>query len=96
MPKLFRQYLGTRSFLYRVLIITFELPNGWFFCEDLGDHFRVFIHKRNAVGNRYLHSGDIIAFHRVPSTKQPGKFEGINIEYIDHVGDPAPISWVRR
>jgi hypothetical protein len=80
----------------RQAIITFESPSGWFFAEDLSDHYRVFVHMRNVAGNRYLHPGDIITFDRIPSTTQPGKFEGINIEYIDHVGDPAPISGVRR
>ena len=70
----------------RTGIITFESGNGWFFCEDFTDHYRVFVHMRNVIGNRYLHVNDLITFDRIPSTRQPGKFEAINVVYADHVG----------
>jgi cold shock CspA family protein len=69
----------------RTGVITFESDRGFFFCEDLRDHLRVFIHTRQLIDARYLHAGDLVEFDRVASQKHPDRFDGINVRYVGHV-----------
>jgi 'Cold-shock' DNA-binding domain len=67
-------------------IINFASDRRFYFCEDLESHHRIFLHSRNVMDSRYLHPGDVITFDLVESTRVPGKFEAINVVYVDHVG----------
>lgn len=51
----------------------------------------VFCHIADVKDYRYLHPGEIVLLDVIPSAKQPGKLQGVNVELIE-----APLMKVVR
>jgi hypothetical protein len=64
--------------------IDYVSGKGWFLAHAEDDTC-VFIPQKAVEYRRYLKINDRVKFDVIPSTREPGQLEGINVKYLGHI-----------